>query len=126
MPYWVLKTDDVPITPPLPAELRAKARGVPTPLLGPRPSVRDPVGVGVADKPLVGKRPWHCALVILSCSSLQLLGTIHTSTLRPGQAYLFSRLSFSHLPLPSSPLCPRHLGLHASIGPCSCLFMGAA
>lgn len=44
MPYWVLKTEGIPFTPPLPAELRVKARGVPTPLLGPRPSVRGPVG----------------------------------------------------------------------------------
>lgn len=127
MPYWVLKIEDVPFTPSLPAELGAKAREVPTQLLGPRPSVRGPVCVCVgAGKTLVGKEPWQCALVILSCSSLQLLGIIHTSPLRPGQAYLFSRLSFSHSPLPSSPLCPKHLGLHAFIGPCSCLFMGAA
>lgn len=57
MPYWVLKTEDIPFTPPLPAELRVKARGVPTPLLGPRPSVRGPVG-GRAGRGWVLAIPW--------------------------------------------------------------------
>lgn len=107
MPYWVLKTEDIPFTPPLPAELRVKARGVPTPLLGPRPCQgssgwQGGEGMG-AGNTLVSKGPWQCALVILSCSSLQLLGTIHTSTLRAGQAYLFSRLFFSPLAICHSP-----------------------